>query len=84
MTKNPTLALTPPEFTGYALRSKWLFIFKMKPEKVFVRYKNLNEPGPHPREKNEKRPYEKKKYAEKHHKTREPFKIVYDSFAHIA
>ena len=56
----------------------------MKPEKVFVRYKNFNESGPHPRERNEKRPYEKKKYAEKSNKTREAFKIVYESFTHIA
>lgn len=42
----------------------------MKTEKVFVRYKNLNEQPPYPKERNEKRTYEKKKYAEKHNKTR--------------
>lgn len=35
----------------------------MKTEKVFVRYKNLNEPPPYNKERNEKRPNDKKKYA---------------------
>jgi hypothetical protein len=35
----------------------------MKTEKVFVRYKNLNEAPPPYKERNEKRPNDKKKYA---------------------
>jgi hypothetical protein len=39
--------------------------------KVFVRYNNFDEGPPPPRSRNpEKRPYEKKKYAEKSSKTR--------------
>jgi len=35
----------------------------MKPEKVFVRYKNLNEAPGYNKERTEKRPNDKKKYA---------------------
>ena len=52
----------------------------MKQEKVFVRYNNFDEGPPPGRGRNERKPYEKKKYAEKQTKVREGFKHVSDSF----
>lgn len=42
----------------------------MKQDKVFVRFNNFDEGPPPGRGRNDKRPYEKKKYAEKQVKTR--------------
>lgn len=42
----------------------------MKQEKVFVRFNHFDEAPPPKPSRNEKRPYEKKKYAEKSAKNR--------------
>jgi hypothetical protein len=42
----------------------------MKQDKVFVRFNNFDDGPPPPPRRNDKRPYEKKKYAEKHVKNR--------------
>ena len=58
----------------------YYYFFSMKNEKVFVRYNNFDD-GPPPRNsRNERRPYEKKKYAEKQNRNREAFKMIYDSY----
>ena len=52
----------------------------MKGDKVFVRYKNFNENQPHNRERESRKPIDRKKYAEKPNKVREAVRVVLDTF----
>ena len=54
----------------YECLEHYYVFLKMKQEKVFVRYNNFDEGPPPGRGRNERKPYEKKKYAEKQTKVR--------------
>ena len=56
----------------------------MKQEKVFVKYKHFNDNSSNPREREPRKPPDRKKYAEKTHRHREIARQMMEAFAPAA